>query len=112
MIRVALIDDHPLILKIVRQELSRDLDMQIVWESQDSAEMMARIARLAGAPMDKGAGVDLMKKLGDPVSKGEVLYRVHAEFPPDLQFAKDQCQRDTGYTIGSPEDITPYSFGL
>jgi DNA-binding NarL/FixJ family response regulator len=45
MIRVALIDDHPLILKIVRQELSRDLDMQIVWESQDSAEMMARIAR-------------------------------------------------------------------
>ena len=45
MIRVALIDDHPLILKIVRQELSRDLDMQIVWESQDSAEMMTRIAR-------------------------------------------------------------------
>jgi two-component system nitrate/nitrite response regulator NarL len=45
MIRVALIDDHPLILKIVRQELSRDLDMQIMWESQDSAEIMARIAR-------------------------------------------------------------------
>jgi NarL family two-component system response regulator LiaR len=45
MIRVALIDDHPLILKIVRQELSRELDMQIIWESQDSAGMMAHVAR-------------------------------------------------------------------
>ncbi len=45
MIRVALIDDHPLILKIVRQELSRELDIQIIWESQDSVEMMTRIAR-------------------------------------------------------------------
>ena len=27
---------------------------------------LAHIARLAGAPMDKGAGVDLYKKLGDP----------------------------------------------
>ena len=26
---------------------------------------LARLARLAGAPMDKGAGVDLLKKVGD-----------------------------------------------
>jgi thymidine phosphorylase len=75
-------------------------------------QLMAHIARLAGAPMDKGAGVDLMKKLGDPVAKGDVLYRVHAEFPPDLQFARDQSRRNCGYTIGKPEDIPPYSFGL
>lgn len=45
MIRVALMDDHPLILKIVRQELSRDLDIEIIWESQDSADMLTRIAQ-------------------------------------------------------------------
>jgi DNA-binding NarL/FixJ family response regulator len=45
MIRVALIDDHPLILKIVRQELSRELDIQIIWDSQDSGETLAAVAR-------------------------------------------------------------------
>jgi len=74
--------------------------------------LLARIARLAGAPMDKGAGVDLFKKLGDEVAKGEVLYRVYAEFPPDLHFAREQCSRDNGYRIGPDADIPPYSFGL
>ncbi len=45
MIRVALIDDHPLILKVVRQELARELDLNIIWESQDSDEMIVQIAR-------------------------------------------------------------------
>lgn len=45
MIRVALIDDHPLMLKIVQQELARDLDLEIIWKSQDAREMMAHIAR-------------------------------------------------------------------
>src|SRR5690606_22715884 len=33
-----------------------------------------RIARLAGAPMDKGAGIDLLRSVGDPVRRGEPLY--------------------------------------
>jgi thymidine phosphorylase len=33
----------------------------------DDNLQIARIARLAGAPMDQGAGVDLFKKLGDSV---------------------------------------------
>jgi DNA-binding NarL/FixJ family response regulator len=45
MIRVALIDDHPLMLKIVRQELAREPDLDIIWTSQEPGEMMARIAR-------------------------------------------------------------------
>ncbi len=31
---------------------------------------LGRIARLAGAPMDKNAGIDLFKKVGDRVEKG------------------------------------------
>ncbi len=60
---------------------------------------IARIARLAGAPMDKGAGVDLMKKLGDKVKKGEVLYFIHADFPSDFRFAQEAAAKDIGFQI-------------
>ncbi len=66
---------------------------------------LARIARMAGAPMDKGAGVDLIKKLGDPVGAGEPLYRVHAQFQQDFDFAHNLCRKATGYRIGQPEQI-------
>jgi thymidine phosphorylase len=36
-----------------------------------------RLARTAGAPIDKGAGIKVFKKIGDPVEKGEPLYRVY-----------------------------------
>jgi thymidine phosphorylase len=61
---------------------------------------LARIARLAGAPMDKGAGVDLHKKLGDPVVAGEPIYSIYAEFPADFDFAKESAEKDSGFTIG------------
>jgi DNA-binding NarL/FixJ family response regulator len=44
MIRIALIDDHPLILKIVRQELMRSTDLDIVWDATDSAQVMTLVA--------------------------------------------------------------------
>ncbi len=67
---------------------------------------MARIARLAGAPMDLNAGVDLYKKLGDRVEKGEPLYRIQAEFPADFRFARNLAERDKGFRIGPESDIT------
>ncbi|KPJ92516.1 MAG: thymidine phosphorylase [Gammaproteobacteria bacterium SG8_15] len=70
---------------------------------------MSRIARFAGAPMDKGAGVDLLKKVGDPVDKGEVLYRIYAEFNADFKFANDMAKKYSGYRIGRETDILkPY----
>src|SRR5690606_20351425 len=63
--------------------------------------MMARIARLAGAPMDKGAGVRLFKKLGDRVTKGEPLYRIHAQFPADFNFARQMALEKLGYEIST-----------
>lgn len=67
---------------------------------------LAKIARLAGAPIDKRAGVDLLKKLGDPVKKGDVLYRIHAEFNADYRFACQEADRDNGYQIGEPENVS------
>ncbi|MGD2075424.1 MAG: thymidine phosphorylase family protein [Gammaproteobacteria bacterium] len=60
---------------------------------------MARIARLAGAPMDKGAGVDLYKKVGDSVERGEALYAIHAEFDADFAFAREAAAQNSGFTL-------------
>jgi thymidine phosphorylase len=71
--------------------------------------LLARLARMAGAPMDKGAGVDLLKKLGDPVEKDEALYRVHAEFNADFNFARALTEeRGSGYTVGTAEGVSQF----
>jgi thymidine phosphorylase len=61
---------------------------------------LARLARIAGAPTDKGAGIDLFRKVGDPVRKGEPLYRIHAAHPTDFRFATDMVATGSGYQTG------------
>jgi len=68
--------------------------------------LLAKVARLAGAPIDKGAGVDVLKKLGDEVKKGDPLYRVHAEYKADFNFAKALTDKQSGYHIGRPEEVS------
>ncbi len=60
---------------------------------------LAHIARLAGAPMDQGAGVDLHRKVGDQVTADEPIYSIYAEFPADFQFSRESAQQDSGYTL-------------
>ena len=62
---------------------------------------LARIARLAGAPLVPGAGVDLLAKVGDVVAAGQPLYRIHARFEADLAFAVRSAERDPGYGLGA-----------
>lgn len=66
---------------------------------------LARIARLAGAPKVQGAGVDLLRKLGEPVAAGEPLYRVYAAYPADLEFAHQSSQHASGFAIGSAAEV-------
>ncbi|MFM2059676.1 MAG: hypothetical protein RLY71_4061 [Pseudomonadota bacterium] len=63
---------------------------------------LAHIARLAGAPQVPGAGVDLLRKCGETVEAGQPLYRLHAQYPADLAFARDLAARASGYLIGTP----------
>lgn len=60
---------------------------------------LARIARLAGAPVSKGAGVDLLKKVGDAVVMGEPLYRIHATVDSDFGFAVEFAKEGKGYHV-------------
>ncbi len=55
--------------------------------------VVAKCAKLAGAPVDLGAGLDLLKKVGDEVRQGEPLFRIHAEQEADLGFAWEYWQR-------------------
>ena len=69
----------------------------------------SRWARRAGAPKAGPAGVDLLFILGDTVPAGAALYRVHASFASDLEFARQACAKSSGYTIGRAEDV-PHVF--
>jgi len=55
--------------------------------------LVAKCAKLAGAPLDLGAGLDLLKKVGDGVREGEPLFRIHAEQEADLGFAWEYWER-------------------
>ncbi len=67
---------------------------------------IARLARLAGAPKVQGAGVDLARKLGDPVRAGDLLYRVHAAFQSDLEFARQATEKASGYAVGAASELS------
>jgi thymidine phosphorylase len=58
-----------------------------------------RLARTAGAPLDKGAGIKLFKKLGDRVEQGEPLYRIHAFEPSGFDLAVGMAQLDPAYRL-------------
>lgn len=58
-----------------------------------------RLARTAGAPLDKGAGIRIFKKIGDRVEKGEALYRIFAFDQPEYDLAVAATKDNTGYVI-------------
>jgi thymidine phosphorylase len=58
-----------------------------------------RLGRMAGAPIDKGAGIDLFKKIGDRVEQGEPLYRIHAAAQSEFDLAVTAAAADAGYVI-------------
>ncbi len=50
-------------------------------------KMVSKIARAAGAPNDKAAGVLLCCERGDKVKKGDVLFEIHSTSETKLDFA-------------------------
>ncbi|MHB1206968.1 MAG: thymidine phosphorylase family protein [Rhodospirillaceae bacterium] len=63
--------------------------------------LLARIAKLAGAPAAKAAGIDVHVELGSIVQKGEPLYTIHAETRGELEYALDfQRRQPAVFTVG------------
>ena len=49
---------------------------------------LGRIAKLAGAPKAKGAGILFLAPLGREVQKGDILFTIYAEAEGELEYAK------------------------
>jgi thymidine phosphorylase len=58
-----------------------------------------RLARLAGAPIAKGAGISINKKIGDRVERGEPLYEIYASQPFEFEFAVTAARQEHGYRL-------------
>lgn len=76
------IDDIP--VGKYRQEIVAKKDGRI--EHVDN-KMISKIARAAGAPRDKGAGVILHCEQGDKVKSGDILFEIVSESEAKLTFA-------------------------
>ncbi|MCF8505882.1 MAG: thymidine phosphorylase family protein [Caulobacter sp.] len=61
---------------------------------------IAGIARLAGAPTDAGAGIEILHRIGDRVDRGDPLYRIYGSDPSDFGFAVEAAGADAGFRIG------------
>ncbi len=54
------------------------------------------VAKFAGAPLDKVAGVDLRVKVGHKIKKGDLLFTLHSSSRAMLEYALDYfCQNDS-----------------
>lgn len=69
------------------------------WVEAVDCLRIARVARLAGAPTDPGAGLELLKRNGDAVRAGDPLYRIHGLDPSDFGFARDAADENSGFKV-------------
>jgi AMP phosphorylase len=79
-------------------DVTADRNGYVLWINNTS---LSEIARAAGSPKDKGAGILLYKKLGDKVSKGEKLFTVYAEKSRKLERVREKIEEEE--TIGVRE---------
>lgn len=63
---------------------------------------LARLAKLAGAPDAKAAGVLMNVRIGDEVGRGEPLIHLHAETGSELNYALDYAERNPDIVTLTP----------
>jgi AMP phosphorylase len=68
----------------------------------------ANLARFAGAPKDKGAGIVLYKKVGDNVKEKEKLFTVYAEAERKLEKIDKFLEMDSPMGIGDRMEMLIY----
>lgn len=62
-------------------------------------EIIAKVARLAGAPHDKGAGMFIFRKVNDTIEKNDGLYEIYAPNKFKLELALEYIKENNGYLI-------------
>ena len=59
------------------------------WIEAIDNRRLSRVAKLAGAPISKTAGVDVHVRVGDHVEPGMSILTIHAEAPGEMAYAMD-----------------------
>ncbi len=62
-------------------------------------QIIAKIARIAGAPDDKAAGLIIHKKVNDFVNKNDPLYTIYAESKFKLNLTLEVINENNGYSL-------------
>lgn len=57
---------------------------------------IALVAKLAGAPINKAAGVELCIMVGTLTKVGDILFTIHAESPGELEYALNYLSENNG----------------
>jgi len=60
---------------------------------------ISRIARIAGAPHDKGAGIYLHKHVGEKVRRGEKLITIYSESKHEFKYAVDFAKSNKVFVV-------------
>ncbi len=84
-----LLGKHTFIVTAPKSGKVREIDNLII----------AKIARVAGAPLDKGAGVYLHVMVGANVARGAPLYTIYAESESHLGLARGVLAHSIGYKV-------------
>lgn len=66
---------------------------------------LVSIARAAGCPKDKGAGIQLYKKIGDSADKGERLFTVYSEKSRKLKHVEVEIEEDVAVAVGDRREM-------
>lgn len=64
-----------------------------------SNRTLSRVARVCGAPEDKGAGIFLHKHIGDRVRKGECIFTMYAQNALELKYAREALEKLDGVIV-------------
>lgn len=62
-------------------------------------KFISRIARIAGAPHDKGSGLYIYKHIGDRVKRGEKLFTIYSESKHEFEYAKDVAKSEKVFVV-------------
>ncbi len=73
-------------------------DGRVLWFNNRD---LVKIAKAAGTPNDKGAGIRLFAKTGDSVKEGKPLYRIYSEKASKLENAVRQLENFNPMEIGT-----------
>ena len=83
-------------------DLTADRDGIVLWMNNTG---VVEVARAAGAPKDKGAGVLLYKKLNDEVRKGERLMTIYAEKSRKLERVRKVLEENHVIGVGNRREM-------